>query len=61
MIVYCVETKDYGAEMARTEKRVRGPDPDPDPIWTWGYNCNECKNKLVCLLDPYCNRIFESK
>ncbi len=25
------------------------------------YDCNECKHRLSCLIDPECNRIFESK
>ncbi len=24
-------------------------------------DCNECKHRLVCLVLPNCNRVFESK
>ncbi len=35
-------------------------------IWkTWSgikkYDCNECKHKLKCLVEPSCNRTYESK
>ncbi len=23
-------------------------------------DCNECKHKLACLIEPECNRVFES-
>ncbi len=25
------------------------------------HDCTGCKNKLACLIDPECNRTFESK
>ncbi len=24
-------------------------------------DCNECKHKMICLIDPSCDQIFESK
>ncbi len=25
------------------------------------YNCNECKHKFVCLVDPHCDKRFKTR
>ncbi len=29
--------------------------------WVRATDCDECKHRLACLIDPECNRRFESK
>ena len=62
----CVEIKFAAKDWPKTVKRIEGHSylyeryEDSYNI-TGEHDCTICKHKLACLMDPKCNRRFESK
>ena len=67
MKVYCVRIKISGVEDRGedyiADKKVSGwlSRPGGSEQVLKQYDCDECKHKLSCLIDPECNQRFESK
>ena len=62
MKVYCVLEHDsvFGGMQEKVKRGIKKPPPKNESVVVVErYNCNECKHKIACLVEPECKRTFE--